>query len=148
MNEVRLCKTLFLAEHLGGSFYDRFAARVDNSDVAGTFYEFAGDEHHHAKWYADWLRARNHEPPNPTAPDALLIPSLHLLLAPQSLDLKLRVFAQTEAAAARHLTSLAQKIRDPELRSIVEKTIPAEREHSLWYQLEGRTMLRSADLKR
>jgi rubrerythrin len=145
MNEVTLCKTLFLAEHLGGAFYDRFSAHVDHTDVAGVFHEFAGDEHLHAKWYADWLGARGHSVPNPSVPDALILPGARIFLAPQSLDRKLRTFSWTEAAAARHLSAIAQKLQDPELRSIVEKTIPAELEHAGWYALEGRKMLRPSD---
>ncbi|HEX2679222.1 MAG TPA: ferritin family protein [Polyangiales bacterium] len=142
-----MCKTLFLAEHLGGVFYDRFSADVDNGDVAGTFSQFAGDEHHHAGWYADWLRARGHEPPNAATPDAVIIPALRILLAPQPLDLKLRTFAATEAAAERHLIKIAARIRDPELKAIVERTIPSERKHAQWYGLEGKRMLRTQDRK-
>jgi rubrerythrin len=147
MNEVQLAKTFYVAEHVGGAFYDRFAASVDNQDIAGAFARFAGHEHEHARWYTDWLRARGHDAPNGAAFDALVIPALRVALAPQPLELKLRTFALTEAAAAQHLTSLARKIRDPELKSIVEKTIPFERMHSVWYRDEGRRMLRARDRK-
>ena len=33
MNEIRLAKIFVLAEYLGGVFYDRFAASLDNADV-------------------------------------------------------------------------------------------------------------------
>jgi rubrerythrin len=145
MNEIRLAKTLYLAEHIGGVFYDRFAAHVDNSDVAGTFAHFAGDEHHHAASYAQWLQARGHAAPSPATTETLVLPTLRVVLAPQSLEAKLRTFAKTEALAARHLTSLSKQIRDPELKSIVDATIPFELEHSLWYEQEGRRMLRPAD---
>jgi rubrerythrin len=147
MDEIRLAKVLFLAEHLGGVFYDRFSENVDNGDVAGTFAAFAGDEHHHAGWYAGWLRARGYSPPSPALYQALALPPLRLALAPQPLDLKLATFARTEAAAARHLTSLAAKIRDAELKAIVERTIPFEEKHSRWYGDEGRRMLRSRDTR-
>ena len=48
MDEVRLAKIFWMAEHLGGAFYDRFATGVDNADVGGTFAHFATDEHEHA----------------------------------------------------------------------------------------------------
>jgi rubrerythrin len=145
MDEAQLAKTFFVAEHVGGAFYDCFAENVDNHDVAQTFVSFAGHEHEHARWYADWLRARGHEVPTGHRFDALIVPALQFVLAPQSLELKLRTFAATEAAATQHLTSLARKIRDPELRSIVEKTIPFERMHSVWYRETGRRMLRAQD---
>ncbi|MFT3923822.1 MAG: ferritin-like domain-containing protein [Myxococcales bacterium] len=145
MNAVQLAKTFFVAEHVGGAFYDRFSLNVDNQDVAGAFENFARHEHEHARWYAEWLEARGEEVPYGPAYDFLVIPSLNLALAPQPLELKLRTFALTEAAATRHLTDLAQKIRDPELRAIVEKTIPFERMHSRWYEAEGRRMLRRSD---
>jgi rubrerythrin len=142
---VQLAKTFYVAEHVGGVFYDRFSASVDNQDVAGAFKGFAGHEHEHARWYAEWLTARGHELPTGAAFDALVVPALRLVVAPQPLALKLRTFALTESAATAHLTSLARKIRDPELRSIVEKTIPFERMHSVWYRDEGRRMLRRGD---
>jgi rubrerythrin len=145
--EVRLAKVLFLAEHLGGVFYDRFSESVDNGDVSGTFSQFAGDEHHHARWYAQWLREKGYAPPNPGAYQALVIPPLRLALAPQSLERKLKTFARTEATAARHLTELAAKVRDPELRAIVERTIPYEKKHARWYRDEGRRMLRAQDAR-
>lgn len=145
MNAVQLAKTFYLAEHVGGVFYDRFCLNVDNQDIAGAFQNFAGHEHEHARWYAEWLEARGEEVPYGPAYDFLLVPSLSLALAPQPLELKLRTFAFTEAAATVHLTDLAQKIRDPELRSIVEKTIPFERMHSRWYEEHGRRMLRRSD---
>jgi rubrerythrin len=143
--EIRLAKVLFLAEHLGGVFYDRFAENVDNGDVAGTFSRFAGDEHHHACWYAQWLREKGYAPPSPTPYQAVLLPPLRLALAPQSLERKLVTFAKTEATAARHLTELASHIRDPELKAIVERTIPFEKKHARWYKDEGRRMLRAQD---
>jgi rubrerythrin len=51
----------------------------------------------------------------------------------------------TELAAEYHLRSLVRRVRDPELRSIIEKTIPFEHAHAVWYQREGRRMLRRAD---
>jgi rubrerythrin len=53
----------------------------------------------------------------------------------------------TEATAARHLTEIAAKIRDPELKAIVERTIPFEKKHSRWYADEGRRMLRPQDTR-
>jgi rubrerythrin len=145
--EIRLARILFLAEHLGGVFYDRFAENVDNGDVSGTFASFAGDEHHHARWYAQWLREKGYAPPSPVAYQTLVLPPLQLVLAPQSLERKLVTFAKTEAAAASHLTEIAAKIRDPELKAIVERTIPFEKKHARWYGREGRRMLRPQDAR-
>jgi rubrerythrin len=145
VNEIRLAKTFFLAERLGGIFYDRFAAGLENRDVAGSFSNFARDEHDHADWYTAWLRARGHEPPNPALYKALVVPPIELSLTGQPLERKLVVFARTESLAAGHLRSLAAKIRDPELKSIVEKTIPFEEKHASWYEREGRKMLRTRD---
>lgn len=145
VDEVRLARIFWVAEHLGGVFYDRFASHVENRDVAGVFDGFAKHEHHHADWYAEWLGARGHALPKGAAYEALILPSVRLFLAPQPLDRKLRTFAATEAAAARHLTSLARKIKEPELKAIVERTIPFEHKHAQWYELEGRHMLRPAD---
>ncbi len=147
MDEIRLAKVLFLAEHLGGVFYDRFSASVDNGDVSGAFSAFAGDEHHHAEWYAEWLRAKGYAPPNPALYQTLVVPPLRLALAPQPLERKLVTFAQTEALAAGHLRSLAAKIRDPELKAIVERTIPYEEKHARWYEGEGRRMLHARDAR-
>ncbi|MGH7438832.1 MAG: ferritin family protein [Polyangiaceae bacterium] len=147
MGTVRLAKILYLAEHLGGVFYDRFSESVENGDISGTFSSFAGDEHHHADWYAGWLREKGHEPPVPTAAAlrALVLPPLRLALAPQPLERKLVTFSRTEATAARHLRSLAPKVKDPELRAIIERTIPFEEKHARWYTSEGRRMLRPQD---
>lgn len=145
--EIRLARVLFLAEHLGGVFYDRFAENVDNGDVAGTFAAFAGDEHHHARWYAQWLREHGYAPPGVKGYETVVIPPLRLALAPQSLERKLTTFAFTEATAARHLTEIAAKIRDPELKAIVERTIPFEKKHARWYREEGRRMLRPRDAR-
>jgi rubrerythrin len=145
MNEVPLARSFYLAEHLGGLFYDRFCTSVDNQDVAAAFLGFAGHEHDHARWYAEWLGARGHALPDAKALEHTVLPGLRLILAPQPLSLKLRSFAATEALAERHLRSLAQRIRDPELRAIVERTIPFEHRHAIWYQTEGLRMLRKAD---
>jgi rubrerythrin len=145
--EIRLARVLFLAEHLGGVFYDRFAENVENADVSGTFTGFAGDEHHHARWYAQWLREKGYAPPNPAPYQAVVLPPIRLALAPQSLERKLRTFAKTEATAAQHLTEIAAKIRDPELKAIVERTIPYEKKHARWYEGEGRRMLRPQDAR-
>jgi rubrerythrin len=126
VNEVRLAKIFFLAERLGGVFYDRFSAGLDNRDVAESFAGFAHEEHDHAEWYTAWLRARGHEPPSPAMYKTLIVQPIELTLTGQPLKRKLVTFSATEAAAARHLRSLAEKIRDPELKSIVEKTIPYE----------------------
>jgi rubrerythrin len=147
MDEIRLAKTLYLAEHLGGVFYDHFCDHVDNGDVKGTFSGFAGDEHSHASWYAEWLDAKGHAPPGAAALRTLVVPSLRLALAPAPLKRKLETFAFTEAAAARHLHSLARKVRDPELKAIVERTIPYEEKHARWYREQGRRMLRAQDAK-
>jgi rubrerythrin len=145
VNEIRLAKIFFLAERLGGIFYDRFAADVENRDVGETFAAFAHDEHDHADWYTAWLRARGHEPPSPTIYQTLVVPPLELTMSGQPLKRKLVAFSRTEAAAARHLTALAARIRDPELKAIVEKTIPFEVKHAEWYERDGRRMLRRHD---
>ena len=147
VDEIRLAKVFFLAERLGGVFYDRFSLRVDNRDVGATFAGFAGEEHDHADWYTEWLRARGHQPPNPEAYQTVVVPPLELFLKRQPLKRKLVAFSRTEAAAARHLTLLAKKIRDPELKAIVERTIPYERKHALWYERDGRRMLRAQDAR-
>jgi rubrerythrin len=147
MDEIRLAKTLYLAEHLGGVFYDQFCDHVDNGDVKGTFSGFAGDEHNHAAWYAEWLDAKGETPPGAAALRTLAVPSLHLALAPTSLERKLKIFAVTEATAARHLHELASKVRDPELKAIVLRTIPYEEKHARWYRETGRRMLRPEDAK-
>jgi rubrerythrin len=118
---------------------------VDNVDVAGAFVGFAGHEHEHARWYAEWLTARGHEVPSTTALELTVIPGLRLATAPQPLALKLRTFALTELAAETHLRHLVKRVRDPELRAIIEKTIPFEHAHAVWYQKEGRSMLRRSD---
>ena len=141
MNEVRLAKVLFLAERLGGVFYDRFAAGVENRGVAESFAGFAGEEHDHAEWYTAWLRARGHEPPAPAVYKALVLPPVELVLYGQPLKRKLVTFSRTEEAAARHLRSLAQRIRDAELKAIVERTIPYEEKHARWYEHDGRRYL-------
>jgi rubrerythrin len=145
VNEVRLAKLFFLAERLGGVFYDRFAAGVENRDVSESFAHFAGEEHDHADWYTGWLRSRGHEPPSPTVYKTLVVPPIELSLYGQPLKRKLVAFSRTEAAAARHLRALATKIRDPELKAIVERTIPYEDKHALWYERDGRRMLRARD---
>ncbi len=145
MDDIRLARVFFLAERLGGVFYDRFSAKVENRDVGACFAEFAGEEHDHAEWYAGWLRARGHEPPNPAVYRAFVMPPVELFLYPQSLERKLVTFSRTESLAARHLTELAAKIRDPELASIVKKTIPFEEKHARWYDKDGRRMLRAQD---
>jgi rubrerythrin len=145
MNEVKLARSFYVAEKVGGVFYDRFCDHVRNSDVAEAFTGFAGDEHQHAHWYAEWLRARGEALPNTDALERLLLPSLRIALAPQSLALKLQIFAATEAAAERHLQALARRVRDPALRAIVEKTIPFEHKHSVWYESQGRRMMRRRD---
>ena len=147
VNEVRLAKVFFLAERLGGVFYDRFAAGVENRDVAESFAGFAGEEHDHADWYTAWLRARGHEPPNPALYRTLIVPPIELSLYGQPLKRKLVAFSRTEEAAARHLRALATKLRDPELVSIVKKTIPFEEKHARWYERDGRRMLRAQDSK-
>jgi rubrerythrin len=143
--EIRLARVLYLAEELGGDFYDRFSENVDNADVSGTFASFAGDEHHHARWYAQWLREKGYAPPSAAPYRSLVLPPLRLALAPQPLERKLATFAQTEATAARHLTAIAARVRDPELRAIVERTIPFEQKHARWYRDVGRRMLRPQD---
>lgn len=145
VNDIRLAKLFFLAERLGGVFYDRFAAGVENRNVAESFAHFASEEHDHADWYTAWLRARGHEPPNPRVYQTLVVPPIELSLYRQPLKRKLVAFSRTEAAAASHLRALVTKIRDPELRSIVEKTIPYEEKHARWYERDGRRMLRTQD---
>lgn len=145
MDEVFLARSFYIAEHLGGLFYDRFVAHVDNPDVAHAFGTFAGQEHDHARWYADWLTTRGHALPDTALLARTVVPGLGIITAPQPLALKLRTFAATEAMAEQHLKSLARRIRDPELRSIVERTIPFEHAHAVWYASEGRKMLRRRD---
>jgi rubrerythrin len=70
---------------------------------------------------------------------------IELSLTGQPLKRKLVAFSRTEAAAARHLRFLATRIRDRELKAIVEKTIPYEEKHALWYEREGRRMVRARD---
>lgn len=145
VNEVRLAKVFFLAERLGGVFYDRFAEGVENRDVGESFTHFAGEEHVHAEWYTAWLRARGHEPPSAAVYGTLVVPPIELTLYGQPLKRKLVAFARTEAMAAGHLRSLAPRIRDPELKAIVERTIPYEEKHAQWYERDGRRMLRASD---
>ncbi len=140
---IRAAKTFYFAEHLGGLFYEKFAGGVDNHNIKDAFAHFSGDEYSHAEWYADWMRERNIEIPSLETLSAVLIPTLRAFLAPAPLESKLRLFAQTEALATTHLLKIAPRIRDASLRSIVEKTIPFERAHSLWYEKEGRKMLRA-----
>jgi rubrerythrin len=147
VNEVHLAKVFFLAERLGGLFYDRFAEGVENRDVGESFADFAGEEHAHAEWYTEWLRARGHEPPSAALYGTLVVPPIELSLHGQPLKRKLTAFARTEAAAARHLRFLATKIRDRELKAIVEKTIPYEEKHAQWYERDGRRMLRARDAR-
>jgi rubrerythrin len=144
---IRAASTFYFAEHLGGLFYRQFSATLDNADVRESFVHFAGDEFDHAGWYAEWLRARGHALPSIEGISGFLAPVLRTFMMPLPLDVKLRVFAKTEALATNHLLQLAPRIRDEELRSIVEKTIPFERAHSLWYEKEGRKMLRQKDRK-
>lgn len=145
MDEVFLARSFYVAELLGGLFYDRFVAHVDNADVAQAFTRFAGHEHEHARWYGDWLTARGHAVPGSALLARTVVPGLGLVTAPQPLALKLQTFAATEALAERHLRSLARRIRDPELKAIVERTIPFEHAHAVWYAHEGRRMLRRRD---
>jgi rubrerythrin len=141
MDDVRLVKSIWVIEHVGGVIYERFAEKLDNQDIAGTFNRFAGHEHQHAVWYGEWLTARGHTVPTPGAYDALVIPGVRFWLAPQSLERKLKTFAATERTAARHLAVLASKVHDPELKAIIERTLPYEHMHSEWYGKEGRRML-------
>jgi rubrerythrin len=145
MNDVYLAKLFFLGERLGGVFYDRFAAGVPNRDVGASFAGFASEEHDHADWYSGWLRARGHEPPNPTLYKTLVVAPIELSLTGQPLKRKLVAFSRTEATAARHLRAMVKWIRDPELKAVVERTIPYEEKHALWYEREGRRMLRTRD---
>jgi rubrerythrin len=147
VNEVRLAKAFFLAERLGGFFYDQFAAGVDHPDVAGSFTAFAGEEHEHAEWYAAWLGARREEPPSPTVYKTFVVTPIELTLFRQPLRRQLTAFSRTEAAAASHLRSLSAKIRDPELRAIVDRTIPFEEKHAAWYERDGRRMMRAQDTR-
>jgi len=148
MSDILAAKFFYGGERLGGVFYERFAAGIDNPDVAHAIAHMGAEEHEHAGWYAAWLAAHGHEPPTLSGTERTIVPALGLLLKPQSLDLQLRNFAGGEATAARHLGALAARVRDPELRAIVHKTIPFERAHSLWYEQEGKRMLRPRDFKR
>jgi len=148
VNDILAAKLFYAGERLGGMFYERFAAGIDNPDVAHGIGHMAGEEHEHAGWYETWLSARGERPPTLTTPERTLLPALRLLLRPQSLHVQLRNFARGEAMAADHLGALALRVSDPELRAIVERTIPFERGHSLWYEREGRRMLRPQDFKR
>jgi len=148
MDDVRLAQGLWLIEHVGGVIYERFAEKLDNRDIAGTFNRFAGHEHMHAEWYAAWLSARGHGVPAPSTCDSLIVPGVHFWLSPQSLDRKLRTFSATERTAARHLAALARKVRDPELKAIIERTLPYERMHAEWYERVGRRMLQPGEGER
>lgn len=138
---VRAARLFYTAEYVGGVFYRRFAARVANQNVGEVFDRFAGDEHDHAGWYAEWLQERGFALPRIETATGMLEPALRMLMAPLPLRRKLVMFAQTEALATKHLTQLAPRIGDPQLRSIVEKTIPFERAHSEWYERDGRRMI-------
>lgn len=144
MNEVLLAQTLYLAERLGGVFYDQFVARLDNPNIAEAFSSFASDEHEHARWYSDWLGARGHSVPTSSRYE-LTVPVARLALAPQPLSWKLRTLSATEALAEDHLGQIVRRVRDPELRSIIEKTIPSEHRHAIWYREEGQRMLTKRD---
>lgn len=141
MDEVRLAKSLWVIEHVGGVVYERFVQSLKNEDIAGVFTRFAGHEHKHADWYGTWLEARGHARPIGASFESLVVPAVRALLAPTSLDRKLRVFASAERKAAGHLVTLAQKIHDLELRAIIERTIPYEEMHGQWYARQGRRML-------
>jgi rubrerythrin len=138
---VQAARTFYFAEYVGGVFYRQFAASLENEDIRESFQRFSRDEHNHAEWYADWMRSRNIAVPAVRGVAGFLAPTLRAFLAPMPLDTKLRIFSQTEFMATRHLTALAQKIHDRELRAIVEKTIPCERAHAEWYEREGRRIL-------
>jgi rubrerythrin len=143
---VRAARIFYTAEHVGGVFYRRFAARVRNRDVGDVFGRFATDEHDHAGWYAAWLAERGFAPPKiERVTTGLIEPALRSLLLPLPLQMKLQAFARVEALATRHLTELARRIPDPALRGIVEQTIPFERGHAEWFEREGRHMLTGAD---
>lgn len=147
MSDILAAKFFYAGERLGGLFYERFAAGIDHPDVAHGIGHMAEEENEHAGWYAAWLSARGEAPPTLITPERTLLPALSLLLKPQSLDAQLRHFSRGEAMAADHLRQLAARVSDPELRAIVEKTIPFERGHSLWYEEKGRHMLRPQDYK-
>jgi rubrerythrin len=131
---------------LGSAHYQHFATHAGHGDLRGVFTEFADQERLHARWYAEWLQAHGHAAPNPAFPDAVVLPGVSLCFAPLSLDRTLRTFAALETMAARQLGNLVLKVRDAELAAIMERTIPHEVEHALWYEQQGRRMLTATDL--
>lgn len=147
-SDILAAKVFYEAERLGGLLYTRFADGLDHDDVASAIHAMAGDEHEHAGWYEAWLGEHGERPPSLAPTERMLVPTAHALIAPRSLDEQLRTFAKGEAAAAGHLESLAARIRDPDLRAIVQRTIPFERGHSEWFRTEARTMLRPRDFRR
>ncbi|HEY6879318.1 MAG TPA: ferritin-like domain-containing protein [Polyangiales bacterium] len=147
-SDILAAKFFYSAERLGGLLYERFAAGLDHPDVVHAIKHMAGDEDQHARWYEEWLVEHGERAPTLDTSETVLVPTVNLLLSPRSLDKQLRTFAKGEATGARHLGALAERIRDPALRSIVLKTVPFERAHAEWYQRQGRSMLRPQDFKK
>lgn len=145
--DIIAAKFFYEGERVGGLLYQRFAAGLDHDDVANAISKMAGDESMHARWYEEWLTEHGEKAPSLAGSERLVVPAVNALLAPRSLDKQLRTFAKGEATAVGHLDALAARIRDPDLRAIVQRTIPFEREHSEWYRREGRRMLRPRDFR-
>ena len=148
MDDVRLAKGLWLIEHVGGVIYDHFSRTLDDRDIAGTFQRFARHEHMHAAWYGEWITAHGGNLPTAGNYESLVVPGVQFWLAAHSLERKLRVFSATERTAARHLVGLAGKVRDPELKAIIERTVPYEHMHADWYERVGRRMLNPSEGER
>ncbi len=147
-SDIVAAKLFYAAERLGGVLYERFAAGLDHDDVAHAIGAMAGDEGMHATWYEAWLEERGAKAPSLEVSGRVIVPTLNRLLAPRSLDAQLRAFAKTESTAIGHLDALMARIRDPELKAIVERTLPFERAHAEWYRRDGRRMLRPQDFRR
>lgn len=142
---IRAARAFYFAEQLGGELYARVADATANEDVRHALGGFAGDEHRHADWYLDWLLERGVAPPRLEGIASRIAPAARRILAARSLEAQLALFSEGERAAARHLRVIAERIRDPSLRAIVERTIPAEEGHALWFPESGMRMLGARD---
>ncbi len=142
---IRAARIFFFAEQLGGELYARIADATLNDDVRHALRGFGRDEHRHADWYLDWLVERGVAPPRLEGISSWVAPAARRILAARSLEARLALFSEGERAAARHLRTIAARIRDPSLRAIVERTIPAEEGHALWFPETGIRMLGARD---
>ena len=146
-SDIRAAKAFYVGEWVGGLLYKGYAGGVDNTDVAHHIRRMGREEHSHSRWYEAWLEERGHRAPDLVRTEQYVVPALNRLFAPRSLEAQLKGFAMGESAAANHLGALAARIHDPELRSIVEKTIPFEAAHAEWFREQGPRMLRPVDRK-